>query len=314
MNRRMSLPIAQRLQGALVDRPLLGSLMLIGAIGLFWGGNWPAVRFILMDLPPFTLRAIGFGAGAIMLLGWARITGLSLRVPRKEWPWLVVTGLFTILGFNLATAFAQLRMPTSQAAIIAFTMPCWAALMAWALLGERISPRQWLGLATGQMGLIVLLGPTALEAGIEELIGPMIVIGAALSWALGTVLIKRRGHWESHPVVITGWQFAICALPMLWLMAWRESPPPISAWRDSTWLALGYHLVFSICLAQMLWFRNVNRLTLAQSTISTLIIPVIGVGSAIVLLGEPFTLRVLLALLLILGAIAIVMLNKRPRP
>lgn len=303
--------LADRLPRLLAARPLLASLALILAIGLFWGGNWPAVRFILRDLPPFTLRAIGFTTGALVLLGWARWRGLPLRVTGREWPWLAVTGLFTILGFNLATAFAQLRMPTSQAAIIAFTMPCWALLMAWGLLGESVRPRQWLGLATGQLGLVVLLGPAALAARTEDLVGPVIVLGAALSWALGTVLIKRRGHWESHPVVITGWQFAICAAPMIGLAAWWESPPPPGDWLGTTWLALGYHLVFSICLAQMLWFRNVNRLTLGQSTISTLIIPVVGVLSASLLLGEPLTLQVVIALLLILAAIAIVMLGRR---
>lgn len=314
MSRDSARVATQRLRLAVTTRPALASLSLIGAIGLFWGGNWPAVRFILMDLPPFSLRAIGFTVGALMLLSWARWRGLVLRVAPDEWPWLAVTGLFTILGFNLATAFAQLRMPTSQAAIIAFTMPCWALLMAWGLLGERVSRHQWLGLATGQLGLAVLLGPAALAARGTDLVGPLIMLGAALSWAAGTVLIKRRGRWRAHPVVITGWQFALCAVPMVVLMAWHESPPSPATWRNTTWLALGYHLLFSICLAQMLWFLNVNRLTLGQSTVSTLIIPVVGVGSAVLLLGEPLTPQVLVALLLILGAIAIVMLNRRPRP
>lgn len=303
---------AQRLRLAADSRPLLGSLGLIAAIGLLWGGNWPAVRFILMDLPPLTLRAIGFTTGAVVLLGWARIRGMPLRVSRGEWPWLAITGVFTILVFNLGTAFAQLRMPTSQAAIIAFTMPCWAVLLAWWLLGERITPRQWLGLACGQLGLAVLLGPAALAAGAAGLGGPLLVLGAALSWALGTVLIKMRGAWQSPTVVITGWQFALCAVPMVVMTMVLETPPPPAQWRPSTWLALGYHLVFSICIAQMLWFLNVNRLSVGQATISTLIVPVVGVASAIVLLGEPLSAKVIIALALILGAIAIVMLNRRP--
>ncbi|WP_442905541.1 hypothetical protein [Halomonas sp. BC04] len=65
-----------------------------------------------------------------MLLGWAWIRKLPLAISAEEWPWLMIAGLFTILGFNVGTAFGQLHMPTSQAAIIAFTMPCWALLMA----------------------------------------------------------------------------------------------------------------------------------------------------------------------------------------
>lgn len=294
------------------DSGQLSSLALIVTIGLFWGGNWPAVRFILADVPPFTLRSIGFTTGALLLLGWARFRRLPLRVSRQEWPWLAVTGFFTILGFNLATAFGQLHMPTSQAAIIAFSMPCWALLLGWLLLGQRITQRQWLGLACGQAGLLVLLGPSALQGGSQGLIGPVIMLGAALSWALGTVLIKRRGGWESHAVVVTGWQFVLCAIPMIFMMIALEPIPRPATWQTSTWLALGYHLLFSITLAQMLWFMNVNRLSISQATISTLIIPTVGVSSAIILLGEPLSPKVFVALLLTLTAVAIVMLKRAP--
>lgn len=296
---------------ALLQRSGISTALLIVAIGLFWGGNWPAVRFSLMDIPPFSLRAIGFTAGAVMLLGWAWMRRLPLAIAADEWPWLAVAGVFTILGFNVGTAFGQLHMPTSQAAIIAFTMPCWALLMAIGLLGERVTLRQWLGLGLGQAGLLLLLGPAAWQAGFGGLAGPLFVLCAALSWALGTVLIKRRGGWQGHPVVITGWQFAICAVPMLVLSAGMESPPPPTEWRATTWLGLGYHLIFAICLAQMLWFRNVNRLSIGQSTISTLIIPVVGVGSAVLLLGEPFTLQIAVALVLTLSAVAIVMTQRK---
>lgn len=305
--------ISDTLNAKLQARPAISAALLIAAIGLFWGGNWPAVRFALMDLPPFSLRAIGFTSGALMLLGWAWARRLPLRVSRQELPWLAVAGGFTILGFNVGTAFAQLNMPTSQAAIIAFTMPCWALLMAIGLLGERITGRQWLGLGLGQIGLL-LLGPAALAAGLDGLIGPLFVLGAALSWAFGTVLIKRRGDWQGHPVVITGWQFALCAIPMLLLAIGLEAPPPPVQWQRTTWLGLGYHLIFAICLAQMLWFRNVNRLTIGQSTISTLIIPVVGVISAAVLLNEPLGPRVVAALALTLAAVGIVMTQRRPSP
>ncbi|WP_232090701.1 DMT family transporter [Billgrantia diversa] len=288
------------------------TLLLIGAIGLFWGGNWPAVRFSLMDIPPFSLRAIGFSVGALVLLSWAWLRQWPLTIPRGERGWLAASGVFTILGFNLGTAFGQLHMPTSQAAIVAFTMPCWALLLAIGLLGERVTSRQWLGLGLGQAGLLVLLGPSAWQAGFAGLTGPLFVLGAALSWALGTVLIKRRGSWQAHPVVITGWQFGLCALPMALLAVLFESPSAPGAWRSSTWFGLGYHLVFAICLAQMLWFRNVNRLTIGQSTISTLIIPVVGVASAVVVLDEPITWRLLVALVLIVSSVAIVMTQRKP--
>lgn len=284
---------------------------LVLAISLFWGGNWPAVKTVLFEVPPFTLRAIGFTTGAVVLLAWAWARSMRLRVPAAEVPWLVATGLLNILAFNLCTAFAQLMMPTSRAAIIAFTMPVWATLLAVPLLGERPGWRQGIGLALGMSGLLVLLGPEAVAGNSGPMLGPVLVLTAAVAWALGTVLMKRRGAWASHVVVVTGWQYVASALPMVVLAVWLDDPPPPASWDLPTWLALGYHLVFSICLAQMLWFVIVGRLTVTQATIGTLLIPVIGVLGSVVILGDPLTLRLVGALALVVSAVACVVVGRR---
>lgn len=289
-----------------MEAPAGARIALILAIGLFWGGNWPAVKVVLFELPPITLRAIGFTTGAVVLLAWAWAKGLRLRVPAVEMPWLAATGLLNILAFNLCTAFAQLMMPTSRAAIIAFTMPVWATLLAGPLLGERPGARQVTGLLLGLGGLLVLLGPEALRAGGDSLSGPLLVLVAAIAWALGTVLMKRRGIWTSHVIVVTGWQYVLSALPMIVLAAALEYAPGPASWHLPTWLGLGYHLIFAICIAQMLWFVMVNRLTVGQSTIATLVIPVVGVGGSILILGDPLTARVLIALALVVSAVACV--------
>jgi drug/metabolite transporter (DMT)-like permease len=285
---------------------------LILLIGLFWGGNWPAVKTVLFEVPPVTLRAVGFTTGAVVLLAWARARGLALRVPAGEVPWLAATGLLNILAFNLCTAFAQLMMPTSRAAIIAFTMPVWATLLAIPLLGERPGMRQAIGLALGMAGMVVLLGPEALRGGGDRLLGPFLVLVAAVSWALGTVLMKRRGRWASHVVVVTGWQYALAALPMVALAAALDDAPTPGSWHLPTWIGLGYHLVFAICIAQMLWFVIVARLTVGQATVATLIIPVVGVSGSILILGDPLTVRVLAALVLVVSSVAFVMVRRRP--
>lgn len=290
-----------------------GKVALVLAIGLFWGGNWPAVKTALVQIPPLTLRAIGFTTGAVVLLLWARARGLRLRVPVEEVPWLAATGILNILLFNLGTVFAQLMMPTSRATIIAFTMPVWATLLAVPILGERPGWRQVAGLTLGMAGLLVLLGPEALSGQGASLLGPALVLGAALSWALGTVLMKRRGAWITRVVVVTGWQYVLAALPMVVLATALDAPPVPGEWTMRTWLALGYHLVFSICIAQMLWFVIVKRLTVGQATVGTLVIPVVGVAGSILVLGDPLTTRLVTALALILSAVAFVMLRRAPK-
>ncbi len=286
---------------------------LIAVIGLFWGLNWPAVKTILTQMPPLSLRAIGFTAGALLMLGAARLSGRRLRVDRAEIPSLVGAGLCNVLVFNLCTAFAQTAMATSQAAIIAFTMPVWATLLAISLLGERPGPRQIAGLACGVAGLLVLLGPEALSAPPAALFGPALMLVAAVSWALGTIVMKRR-VWRAHPTVITGWQYAFCAVPMIAAAALAEHRPALADLHTAVWIGFAWHIVCSICVAQALWYVTVRRLTVGEAAVSTLLIPVIGVGGAVVILGDPVTPRLAVALVLILTAVACVLGAKQPRP
>ncbi|HYF87504.1 DMT family transporter [Azospirillum sp.] len=279
--------------------------LLIVAISLFWGMNWPAVKTILTQMPIFSLRAIGFTAGAVLLLGAARLAGHRLRVERAEWPALAAAGLCNVLVFNLCTALGQSLMATSQAAIIAFTMPVWATLLAIPLLGERPGLRQVVGLACGLAGLMVLLGPEALSAPPSQLAGPAVMLVSALAWAMGTIVMKRR-VWRSNPMVITGWQYVLCAPPMI-LLAATEARPALAEIHPSVWVGFAWHIVCSICAAQALWYVTVRRLTVGEAAVSTLLIPVVGVGGAVLLLGEPMTLRLAAALLLILAAVACVL-------
>lgn len=275
---------------------------LIAAISLFWGLNWPAMKTILTQMPPISLRAIGFTAGALLMLGMARLARHRLTVDRAEIPGLLLAGLLNVLVFNLCTAFGQQVMATSQAAIIAFTMPVWATLLAMLFLSERPTPGQIVGLACGLAGLLVLLGPEALSAPPSALVGPLLMLTAAVSWALGTIVMKRR-TWRAHPMVITGWQYAASALPML-ALAGFETRPAVADLHWPVWLALAWHIALSVCAAQVLWYVTIRRLSVGEAAVSTLLIPVVGVGGAVLLLGDPVSLRLGVALLLVLCAVA----------
>lgn len=283
--------------------------LLIAAISVFWGLNWPAVKTILSQVPPLTLRAVGFSLGAVIILGLARASGRSLRIPRKDWAALAAAGVCNVLVFNLCTAFAQLGMATSRAAVIAFTMPVWATLLAIPVLGERPGFRQGLGLVCGMAGLAVLLGPDGFRQGL----GPILMLIAAVAWALGTIVMKRQ-VWGGPVMAVTGWQYVISAVPMVVLAAFLETPPDPGTFRPEVWLAIGWHLLLSLCAAQVLWFVVVSRLSVGEAAIGTLLIPVVGVTGSVLLLGDVLTFNLVAALGLILTGVACVLVPKRRRP
>jgi drug/metabolite transporter (DMT)-like permease len=126
-----------------MDKSRIFAVSLVITIGVLWGLNWPAVKFILGSLPPWTFRALAFGLGGILLAVIARLAGEPLTLEKRHrWP-IVAASLLTVFGFNLLTAFGQLLTETSKAAIIAFTMPMWAALMSAVFLNERIGITSW---------------------------------------------------------------------------------------------------------------------------------------------------------------------------
>ncbi|HYG90603.1 MAG TPA: DMT family transporter [Azospirillum sp.] len=290
----------------MITRARAYDLTLIALISVCWGFNWPAVKLILSEIPPWTLRTIGFAFVGAVLLAYARLRGEALAVPRGERLPLVGVALLNIAGFNVCSAFGQMNMATSGAALIAYTMPAWAMLLAIPLLGERPGPVQWLGLSCGLGGLAVLLGPDLMRIGALPL-GPAFMLGAALCWALGSVLLKRTA-WTMAPATATGWQFAI-SLPVVLPFAVQLEPAPSVMPEPRVLAALGFHLLFAMTGGYLLWFSIVRRLSVTQASVGSLIVPVVGVIGAIVVLGEVPPLRTYLALALILFAVLLVVMG-----
>jgi drug/metabolite transporter (DMT)-like permease len=131
--------------------------LLVPLLGLLWGFNWPAVRISLTEIAPWTFAGRRHdlcrprsGRGRA-----GRAESVS-RCRKSNWPRLIVAGILSIAAFNILLAFAQLMAPTSRAAILTFTMPVWATLMAWPALGERFDRPRLIGLGLGIAGLLCL--------------------------------------------------------------------------------------------------------------------------------------------------------------
>ena len=252
---------------------------------LFWGLNWAAVKILLAAAGPWTLRAAGLVCGGGLLAGFARLTGKSLVIPRAAWRHIVVAGLLNVAGFNIFAVFAQLSMPTSRAAIVTFTMPFWATLFGWWFLHEPIDRLRALSLTLGACGLGILsmsFWPD-IEAGRLPL-GLVYVLGAAISWAAGTVYLKRC-RIVADPIAITTWQVVVAAVVCLAGMALFETPrldlssPKVAA-------AFIYHVALPQAAAYVLWFSLIARVSSSTASLGTLLVPVFGVLGAVAILGD----------------------------
>lgn len=281
--------------------------LLLLILGVLWGLNWPAVKISLSGISPWTLRSIGLGAAACTLFALAFARGRSLRIDRRDRPHIVMTGLLNIALFNILLTFAQLGAATSRVAIITYSMPLWATLFARIALGEKLDRVRGISLAFGAGGLAVLIAPL-IGGGLLNLPhGILYALAAALTWAAGTVYMKWA-KINAEPLAIAAWQLLIGALVALAGLLSFEGWPHPGALHLPVMIALAYHIFFGMAAAYILWFEIIARLPAGVAALGTLLVPVVGVSSAMLLLGERPCVPDLLGFALIFGAAVCVLL------
>jgi drug/metabolite transporter (DMT)-like permease len=276
-------------------------------LALCWGLNWPAIKIVLTQVPPFALRVTGLGGAALLLFAVAAAQRRRLVPPRASWGGIIAAGLLTMAAFNFCTAFAQIFTTTSRAAVLTYTMPTMSALLAWALLGERPGRRGLLAVVLGALGIGLLAAPALAAASAAGLRGPLFALGAALAWALGTIVTKKLPPVHDR-VVATAWQLALgslCGACASWVAgeSWPRALATPVAW------ALGYHIVIAMALAYVLWYRLLDSATATVSSLTVLAVPVVGVLGAMALVGDRPSGPDWLGFTLVLGGAGLVLLR-----
>jgi len=282
------------------------------ALALFWGLNWPAVKIILSIFPPFTLRVMGLGSGAVLLLLLALAKRVALLPPRASWPGIIVGGLLAVAVFNLAVAWAQLSTSTSRAAVLTFTMPMMSAVLAWAVLGERPDRRRAVALALGALGVAILAWPVLHAVFVDHDIaatkGLAFPLIAAFGWAAGTVYLKR---WPvaGNRIVVTAWQLVVGAACALTGMLIAGESFPTQGWNVRVAGALAFHIILGTAVAYWLWFVLSEKVSATVAALTTLMVPVVGVLGAMALVGDRPGAADWLGFAFVLAGAALIVLN-----
>jgi drug/metabolite transporter (DMT)-like permease len=285
----------------------VSGLLLVGILALVWGCNWPVLKVGVNDLPPLTFRAASLPFAGIGLLIVARLSGDSIAIPRALWGRVAMLALFNIAAWNALIVFGVQRMPAGRSAILAFTLPIWSVLFSLVLLHEPLSRRKITGLVLGISGMAVLLGED-----IQQLqrspAGALFILGAAISWAFGTVLLRR---WKP-PLpqnTLTGWMLLLGWMPIAVLAPFFDSQPllTLATMSGTAWFAVLYNIFLAGTLAHWAWFTMARTLPVAVSSLSSLPVPVVGVLSGMIFLGERPGPSEFIALGLVLASLAAVM-------
>jgi drug/metabolite transporter (DMT)-like permease len=276
----------------------------LAALTLAWGFNWTALKVALSEVPPWTFRSLCLGLGSAVLFAALRAGGQKLAVPKGQWRRLALLAFLNITCWNMLIAFGVALIPSGRASILAYTMPLWAIPLSIWLLGERITRERLAGLALGMVALVLLLGESLAGLGAAPL-GSLMVLGAALTWALGTVLQKRLP--VSMPLgAYTAWMLFLGGVPIFIGTLVFEDLRALRHVSLAPALGVAYNVFISFAFAHWAWIKLATSVPVSVFSLSMLIIPVIGVLSGAVFLGERPSWAEIAALACVLGALATV--------
>ena len=278
-------------------------LVLLAVTSIGWGLNWPIMKQILTEWPPLSARGLTGIAGGLLLALLAVIRGESLRVPQGQWPRLLLSAVLNVSTWMTLMGLALLWLPASEAAVIAYTMPVWASLLAWLILGERMSLTRMLALVMAFAGIAALMGGNGIEASTAKLPGIAMVLVGAFVFALGTIAAKRLPI--TMPLIASSaLQIGIGCVPVA-LAGLLFEHPRIEALSTLGWVLMAYMTVIQFCIAYVCWFAALERLPASVAAIGTMAVPVIGVIAAAIVLHEPLGIGQIAALVFTLAGVAL---------
>jgi drug/metabolite transporter (DMT)-like permease len=279
-------------------------LVMLALITLCWGLNWPMMKVGVTNFPPLTFRAISILLGIPVLALGLVVLKVPFTIPQRHWKELALLTLTNMLVWHVCIILAVRQLSSGRAAILGYTMPIFSALFGALLFGAKLAPRAWLGVGAAALGVVLLLwheftGLAGHPAGV------LLVLFAASVWALGTQLL-RHTRVDVPTLTISFWMVTITGIAMTLLAATFERsqwqlPPTPTVW------AILYNAVLIFGYAHAAWFTLARSLPPLASTLSVMFIPVLGVFSGALWLGEVLHWQDWTAVVLMVVAIASVL-------
>lgn len=277
--------------------------MFLAITSVGWGFNWPVTKYLLSELPPLTMRGTTGMIGASLLALLAILRGQSLRVPREMWPRLVLAAFLNVACWMALMGLALLWLPASEAALIAYTMPVWASILAWPILGERPNLLRVISLLMAFAGLAAIMGGNGFAASEAKLPGIIMALGGAFGFAVGTVMAKKL-PLNLPPLSAAAWQIGIGCLPVA-IVGFCVEKADVTALSDLGWVLIVYSTVIQFCVAYVSWFAALARLPASVAAIGTMAVPVIGVVTSAIALHEPLGIGQIAALIFTLAGVVL---------
>jgi drug/metabolite transporter (DMT)-like permease len=280
-----------------------GILALITVV-LAWGLTWPVNKVVLATLSPIWAVALRAAIATVALFALQAAGARLSWPPRGDLAVLISITVLHMIGFNLLASWGLGLVPTGRTVVLAYTTPLWVTPAAALLLREPLTGRRIVGVVVGLVGLVSLFNPLTFDWSDRRVVwGNLAVLLAALLWAASIVHIRAH-RWISTPFVLIPWETLLTAV-ILTSVALATTPLPALDWTPRFVLLLIYLGVPGTAMAYWAVAMASRHLPAVTTSLGLLATPVVSIVTATLWLGEPLTISLVVAIVLVLGGVAL---------
>ena len=283
------------------------------AMYVIWGSTYLAIRFGIESIPPFLMIGGRFFIGGLALFLFARFQR-GVRPTFKDWRGAAIVGILMLSGGTGLVAWAEQYVPSGLTALIVATVPLWIVILDW-IRPSGVNPGKavLLGLVLGFTGVAVLMSPGFSGSAPVSLLGAGMIVVATLFWASGSLVSRYTP--EPDPIAGMGMKMIVGGLTLVLLSGLRGELADF-ALVDVTlksWLAFWYQVVLgTAAFSAYLWLLKVS--TPAKAATYAYVNPVVALLLGALLAGEELSVRIGVASVIIIAAVAIIVTRRNRVP
>jgi drug/metabolite transporter (DMT)-like permease len=281
--------------------------LLIACLVVVWGCNWPINKLVLNHISPLWFACLRVATGGLTFFLVQALGGRRIRLPaRSDWVVVISIGLFQVAAVMGLVQVGLANVTAGRSAILSYTTPLWVLPGSILILRERPPPFKLIGLLLGVVGVAVMFNPFSFNwSDRSAVIGNLNLVIAAVLWA-GVIIHVRAHRWTDTPWTLAPWQMLVGLGPLVTLAWFVEGPPPMPTASLDTIVLVIYSgpLVTAFPFWALITVsKNLPALT---TSLTLLLVPVIGLLSSILILSEQVDVSLIIGLILIVGAVALV--------
>ena len=308
-----SSPSPERADDVIAVHSRRAAIALLALLTLVWGVHWSVVKMGLDYMPPLTYATLRVATGLLTVVVLLGARGGIRRPPRADYPILLSIGIGQIAAGVVIVNFALQVVAAGRSSVLVYTMPLWVAVLLALVFRVRPRRNELAGLALGIAGLVALLNPAVIDwSKPGELAGTLALLLNAVLWAAVTIHIRHH-RWRSTPLALQPWELLVALVPIALLAFVLEGFQGVR-WEPATVLILIYSGPLATAFA--FWASQaVTRALGAQaSATGFLAVPVVGLASGAILLGEALGPVDVLGFALVLAGVALASLWPKGQP